>query len=49
MLSSRFLVGLIVVHPVIDGCVWVNGELGRVGVEVNDVESVVVRVHSLVL
>ncbi|KAJ5345382.1 hypothetical protein N7452_003386 [Penicillium brevicompactum] len=39
----------IVVHPVIDGCVWLNGEFGRVGVEVWDVEGVVVRVHPLVL
>jgi len=39
----------IVVHPVIDGCVWVNGELGRIGGEVGDVESVLVRVHPLVL
>jgi aconitate decarboxylase len=39
----------IVVHPVIDGCVWVNRELGRIGVEVSDVESVLVRVHPLVL
>ncbi|KAJ5958249.1 uncharacterized protein N7479_005399 [Penicillium vulpinum] len=39
----------IVVHPVIDGCVWLHGELERVGVEVDDVEEVVVDVHPLVL
>ncbi|CAG8406010.1 unnamed protein product [Penicillium salamii] len=39
----------IVVHPVIDGCVWGNGELERIGVEAGDVEGVVVRVHPLVL
>jgi aconitate decarboxylase len=39
----------IVVHPVIDGCVWVSGELGRIGVEIGDVESVLVSVHPLVL
>ncbi|KAJ5512255.1 hypothetical protein N7463_001807 [Penicillium fimorum] len=39
----------IVVHPVIDGCVWLHGELERVGVDVADVEEVVVDVHPLVL
>ncbi|KAJ5360723.1 hypothetical protein N7517_009914 [Penicillium concentricum] len=39
----------IVVHPVIDGCVWLHGELERVGVDVADVEEVVADVHPLVL
>ncbi|KAJ9490525.1 hypothetical protein VN97_g2737 [Penicillium thymicola] len=39
----------IVVHPVIDGCVWLHRELGRVGVDVADVEEVVADVHPLVL
>ncbi|KAF9248372.1 hypothetical protein DTO006G1_1213 [Penicillium roqueforti] len=39
----------IVVHPVIDGCVWLHGELGRVGVDAADVEEVVASVHPLVL
>lgn len=39
----------IVVHPVIDGCVWLHGELERVGVDVADIEEVVADVHPLVL
>ncbi|CAI7642577.1 unnamed protein product [Penicillium bialowiezense] len=39
----------IVVHPVIDGCVEMNGELARIGVEIDDVEAVAVKVHPLVL
>ncbi|CAI7625756.1 unnamed protein product [Penicillium glandicola] len=39
----------IVVHPVIDGCVWLHGELERLGVDIEDVEEVVADVHPLVL
>ncbi|KAJ5795136.1 hypothetical protein N7457_001735 [Penicillium paradoxum] len=39
----------IVVHPVIDGCVWLHGELERVGIDVEEVEEVIADVHPLVL
>ncbi|KAJ7031526.1 2-methylcitrate dehydratase [Mycena alexandri] len=39
----------IVVHPVIDGCVQLHGELQAAGVSAADITSVHVRVHPLVL
>ncbi|KAJ7037428.1 2-methylcitrate dehydratase [Mycena alexandri] len=39
----------IVVHPVIDGCVQLHGEMQAAGVSAEDITSVHVRVHPLVL
>lgn len=40
----------IVVHPVIDGCVWLHGELRRRGLlDVQRIQSIHVSVHPLVL
>lgn len=39
----------IVIHPVIDGCVWLHGELQRRGLHTQNIKSVHVTVHPLVL
>ncbi|GLA75811.1 hypothetical protein AtubIFM55763_007367 [Aspergillus tubingensis] len=39
----------IVIHPVIDGCVWLHGELQRRGLRLQDIKRVHVTVHPLVL
>ncbi|OOF90768.1 hypothetical protein ASPCADRAFT_211719 [Aspergillus carbonarius ITEM 5010] len=39
----------IVIHPVIDGCVWLHGELQRRGLRLQDIKTVHVTVHPLVL
>jgi aconitate decarboxylase len=39
----------IVVHPVIDGCVWLHGELQRRGLDPESIKSIHVSVHPLVL
>ncbi|GKZ23027.1 hypothetical protein AbraIFM66951_008958 [Aspergillus brasiliensis] len=39
----------IVIHPVIDGCVWLHGELQRRGLGLQDIKTVHVTVHPLVL
>ncbi|KAL2002467.1 hypothetical protein VTN02DRAFT_6734 [Thermoascus thermophilus] len=39
----------IVIHPVIDGCVWLHGELQRRRLHTQNIKSVHVTVHPLVL
>ncbi|KAL4895140.1 hypothetical protein BDV59DRAFT_200388 [Aspergillus ambiguus] len=39
----------IVIHPVIDGCVWLHGELQRRGLQARDIKAIHARVHPLVL
>jgi aconitate decarboxylase len=39
----------IVVHPAIDGCVWVHGEVGRRGLDPQNIKEVHLLVHPLVL
>lgn len=39
----------IVVHPVIDGCAWLHGELRRRGLDPQGIKSIQVSVHPLVL
>ncbi|KAL5358743.1 hypothetical protein BJX96DRAFT_183309 [Aspergillus floccosus] len=39
----------IVIHPVVDGCVWLHGELRRRGLQTSDIKSIHATVHPLVL